>query len=181
MKHKQSIKFLQSNFMEVGEIFLAHSEMFYLLAKNNDQYIWNQVQIDNLPYIPIYMDSLSNRCINFGGEKKSIILNPIFCLYPNGKRILPAIKDERIFDLNTKTETTISTVNPYFYNLPTDITEKNIPIIKWNNMKVEYPFCIYNNEKVKNYIETHQEQLEEFKELYNQSLKTLKKVKVKRL
>jgi len=180
MKNKQCNKFLKANFMEIGEIFLVRSEMLFLLIKSHNHYIWNQVQIDNLPYIPIYMDSLNNRSINFC-NKKSIILNPIFCLYPNGKRILPAIKDERIFNLNTKTESIVSTVNPYFYNLPKNIIKKSIPIIKWNNMKVEYPFCIYNNEKVKSYIETHQKQLEEFKTLYNQSVKTLKKSKVKRL
>lgn len=175
------VNHLKESFKLIGKTFLVDTKDITILTKENERYTWKNIDIKNLPYIPVVIENFYVRHEKTNIER-NLILTPSYVLYSNGKNMTLSTKSEyvlaeKLIFINHPfvTYTNYKINNEFFENK--NINKNNI--VKWDN---NFKNIISNNTNdlsVLNYIQTHQEQLEEFNNLYNQGLKSLEKSKVK--
>lgn len=175
------VNYLKGAFKLIGKPFLVNTNDITILTKEGERYVWKSIDIENLPYIPIVIEDIYVRQEKTNIEKK-LILIPSYVLYSNGANITKSTNIEYVLSKKL-----ICINNPFVtytnYKINKDFFENenvnNNNIIKWDNNFKNTISNNINDLNTLNYIQTHQKQLDEFNNIYNQSLKSLEKSKVK--
>lgn len=163
----------------IGKYALINTNEFIKLQRINGEYKWLPLSIDNLPAIPIKMDSLNDNEI----QKKQgtqIIIKPTWIFITNKKPIITQNIERMIFIKNNENnECSIinkSCINHNFLttNNWAEAINNNILVepkhaIEWKKTFKGLLFGFNDKQIIENYINNFKKEINEFNKIFEES------------
>lgn len=163
----------------IGKYALVNTNEFIRLQKINGEYKWLPFDINNLPAIPIEMDSLNE----IGIQKKQytqIIVKPTWSFITNKKPIITQNIERIIFIKNDEnnechifnkvyTNSNFLTTCNWAKAANDNILVNSKHAIEWKKTFKGLLFGFNEKEKLEYYINDYSKELEEFNRIYEES------------
>lgn len=170
-----------------GNIALININEFNYLQRIKGEYKWVPLRIENLPFIPVKINSFKEQ-FKVTKEIVSLRILPIWVFLSNNEQIVTPYIETLTFKKRTNAKprfTLIKDMNinhhylsntPWMYLFDQPLAETT-NAIEWNKPNKGFLFSIADNTLLQSYITDHKKELNEFNKIYNESAEITKELR----